>query len=104
MLEIGPGPGTNFWCWGSESNSTHDITEWVGVEPNEFFQLKIEENRLAHGLTFPTSTVWLKGEHVDVEPESFDAVVGTHVLCSVDDVYQVCEAMINSCIPVLCAH
>lgn len=31
----------------------------------------------------------MKGENVDVEPESFDYVVAAHVLCSVDDVSQV---------------
>lgn len=85
ILEIGPGPGTNFRCWQNNTN----IQEWVGVEPNPFFQEKIEEQRIAMNISFPTRTVWLKGENVDVEPGSFDYVVGTHVLCSVDDVYTV---------------
>lgn len=82
VLEIGPGPGTNFRCW---QNNTQ-ITEWVGVEPNPFFQEKLASEKIARNVTFPTSTVWLKGENVDIEPASFDYVVGTHVLCSVDDV------------------
>jgi SAM-dependent methyltransferase len=85
VLEIGPGPGTNFRCW---QNNTA-ITEWVGVEPNPFFKEKLAAESLARNVTFPMSTVWLKGENVDVEPGSFDNVVGTHVLCSVDDVYAV---------------
>jgi SAM-dependent methyltransferase len=41
---------------------------------------------VARNISFPTRTVWLKGEHVDIDPGTFDFVVGTHVLCSVDDV------------------
>lgn len=85
VLEIGPGPGTNFRCW----SENRDITEWVGVEPNTYFQDLLAQEKLKKNITFPTRTVWLKGENVDVEPESFDVVVGAHVLCSVDDVAQV---------------
>ena len=31
----------------------------------------------------------MKGENIDVESESFDYVIGTHVLCSVDSVSEV---------------
>lgn len=82
VLEIGPGPGTNFRCW---QNNTA-ITEWVGVEPNAYFQKRQLAESVTRNISFPVSTVWLKGEHLDVKPESFDYVVGTHVLCSVDDV------------------
>jgi SAM-dependent methyltransferase len=85
VLEIGPGPGTNFRCW---QNNTH-ITEWVGVEPNPYFHDRLKTESAFHNITFPTRTVWLKGENVDIEPGTFDSVVGTHVLCSVDDVHTV---------------
>jgi len=85
VLEIGPGPGTNFRCWQNNTS----ITEWVGVEPNPYFQQRQVVESEARNISFPVSTVWLKGEHVDIEPESFDHVVGTHVLCSVDDVRMV---------------
>jgi ubiquinone/menaquinone biosynthesis C-methylase UbiE len=85
VLEIGPGPGTNFRCW---SNNTA-ITEWVGVEPNTNFKEKQEEEKIIKNITFPTRTVWLKGENLDVESESFDYVVGAHVLCSIDDLASV---------------
>lgn len=75
------GPGANFKCWNSNK-----ITEWVGVEPNNFFEPMIEEQKGLHNITFPTRTTWLKGEKIDVEPASFDYVVGTHVLCSVDSI------------------
>lgn len=85
VLEIGPGPGTNFRCWGSNPN----IVEWVGVEPNEYFQAEIETQKEKYNITFPTRTVWLSGENIDVAKESFDYVVGTHVLCSVDETEKV---------------
>ena len=85
VLEIGPGPGTNFRCW---QNNTR-ITEWVGVEPNPYFQEVQAAQSRKMNISFPTRTVWLKGENVDIEPESFDFVVGSHVLCSVDDVSMV---------------
>ena len=40
-------------------------------------------------ITFSTDTVWLKGENIDVDPNSFDFVIGTHVLCSVQSVKDV---------------
>lgn len=85
VLEIGPGAGANFRCW---QNNT-EITEWVGVEPNEFMHQVLADEKDHMGITFPTSTVWLKGEDIAVEEQSFDFVVGSHVLCSVDDITQV---------------
>lgn len=85
VLEIGPGPGTNFRCW---TNNTK-ITEWVGVEPNPYFAQNLLEEHQKYNLTFPIKTIWIKGEDLDIEPNSFDVVVGAHVLCSVDNVKQV---------------
>jgi SAM-dependent methyltransferase len=84
VLEFGPGPGTNFRCWNQS-----DITEWVGVEPNTFFSEALDASGQKYGITFPRRLVWLNGENVNIEPSSFDAVVMTHVLCSVDDSVQV---------------
>lgn len=84
VLEFGFGPATNFRCWREA-----DITEWVGVDPNTHFDGAVATQQRQYNLTFPTSIVWLHGENVDVEPGSFDVVVATHTLCSVDDVSQV---------------
>ena len=92
VLEFGFGPGTNFRCWQNA-----DIVEWVGVDPNQHFGESFKENIAKNNVSFSTSTVWLQGENadgdVDVQAESFDYVVGTHVLCSVDDVDQVLRQM-----------
>lgn len=87
VLEIGPGPGTNFRYI---VNNTA-ITEWVGVEPNTYFQEKQMELIQELKPIFKTSTVWKKGESkdLDIDTGSFDYVIGTHVLCSVDDVAEV---------------
>lgn len=84
VLEIGPGPATNFRCLYPPS----DITEWVGVEPNNYFLNSIEEQKLKYNISFDTRLTWLRGEAIDAESEMFDAVISTHVLCTVADVNQ----------------
>lgn len=77
VLEIGPGAGANL------SYYPIDI-DWIGIEPNSFMHsyLKQEAERL--GL----KNVELRlgcAEQLEVEDNSVDTVVGTHVLCSVTD-------------------
>ena len=80
VLEFGPGPGTNFKCMFNLS-----ISSWTGVEPNTYFEDVLTDAKSAQNLTFPTNTVWMKGGDVNVEPGTFDVVIGTHLLCSVGD-------------------
>jgi SAM-dependent methyltransferase len=84
VLEFGSGPGTNFKCWQNSG-----ITEWVGVDPNVHFNDALTSRIAQNNISFPTSVVWLSGEDVDVDPQSFDAIVATHTLCSVRDVDEV---------------
>lgn len=86
VLELGPGPGTNMRCL-KENN--HRIKEWVGIEPVNKFEDLLSEAKSNNNITFPTSMRWLKGEDLDVEAESFDYVIASHLLCSVDDIPQV---------------
>lgn len=95
VLEIGPGPGSNFKCWTDDSG----ITEWVGVEPNNYFEPFINEEKAARNLTFPTSITWVEGESCTIEPNSFDVVVATHVLCSVKDTDQVIDQIAKALKP-----
>jgi ubiquinone/menaquinone biosynthesis C-methylase UbiE len=85
ILEFGPGPATNFVCLHNNTN----IDKWTGVEPNKYFQEAITKEKEKFNVAFPVNTVWLNGENVDVEPESYDYVVATHVLCSVKEVDKV---------------
>jgi len=69
----------------------------VGVEPNSFFAPAIAREMSKRGISFPTRLVWKKGEggestaatDLDVDASSFDFVIATHVLCSVDVVEDV---------------
>jgi len=87
VLEFGPGGGANFKCWGKDRQS--NITDFVGVDPNQKFARKLQETAEKEGVPFNTTLVGLRGEDVDIEPASFDFVVATHVLCSVSDRKQV---------------
>lgn len=88
VLEFGPGPGTNFRCFQNDTKS--NIEEYVAVEPNKFFEDEMRKERDARGLNFPLRIVNIKGEDAaDVTDGSFDVVILTHVLCSVDSVAEV---------------
>ena len=104
VLEYGPGPGTNFRCL-RESND--NIEEYVVIEPNPYFEVELRKERDARDLTFPLRIVGMRGEddhrrdddatmteddggaNVVLEDGSFDVVILTHVLCSVDSVIDV---------------
>lgn len=97
VLEFGPGPGTNFKCFASNSTyanniDTTKIEKYVAVEPNTFFEEEMKKEWDVRGLTFPLEFVGLKGEDVDINEAdigTFDTVIMTHVLCSVDSVQTV---------------
>lgn len=76
VLEIGPGTGPNLAYYSRD-------VRWLGFEPNPamFPYVQREAQRL-------DMTVQLRegrAEHLDAADNSFDAVVGTLVLCSVPD-------------------
>lgn len=84
VMEFGPGPGTNFKCFENRTWAA-SIEKYVAVEPNTYFEEQIEIEKKVRGLDFPLEFVGLKGENVDIDDEgSYDVVVLTHVLCSVD--------------------
>eukprot|EP01038_Epipyxis_sp_PR26KG_P008588 gene8588-11603_t len=96
VLEIGPGPGNNFRCW--ENNN--QITEWVGIEPNQYFEQYLQESRRVNNIHFNMTTLWINGENseesilnLELEPSSFDAVIATHVLCSVNNISAVLDTI-----------
>lgn len=90
VLEIGPGPGSSFKCW--ENNT--EIVEWIGVEPNHYFEPMIHKEMQAHNLSFPTQLIWKNGEDLDVAANSIDHVVSVHVFCSIDEVEKVLQQVI----------
>ena len=83
LLEIGPGTGANLKYY-------RPGVDWFGVEPNPFMHMPLLRAASAAGVRAHLSLG--SGECLEYEPGSFDAVVGTLVLCSVNDVHAVlCE-------------
>lgn len=86
VLELGPGPGTSFACL---KHNNAAITEWIGLDPNDKFAPLLDKAKKDHGITFPTKSIWMMAESAAasslMKSSSFDFVIGTHVLCSVDD-------------------
>ncbi len=80
VIEIGPGTGANLRHY-------HSDVRLIGIEPNIHMHpyLLSEAGRLGRSVDLRTGF----GEGIDVEDGSADAVVTTHVLCSVDDVDRV---------------
>lgn len=77
VLEVGPGTGINFPYFGPE-------VRWVGVEPNRQMVPYLRRAAAARGL--PIEVREGTAERLPAADGSADAVVATHVLCSVDDV------------------
>jgi SAM-dependent methyltransferase len=77
VLEIGPGAGSNL-------RYLPDDVYWIGVEPNAHFRpyLEREARRLGRFIEVRAG----RAERLPVPDASVDAVVSSHVLCSVDDV------------------
>ncbi len=74
VLEIGAGAGANF------SFFAPDI-DWIGIEPNLFLHPHLERAAREHG--FRVDIRAQEAEALDLADSSVDAVVATHVLCSV---------------------
>ncbi|NEQ99637.1 MAG: class I SAM-dependent methyltransferase [Cyanothece sp. SIO2G6] len=75
VLEIGPGTGANFIYYPAD-------IQWIGVEPNPFMHSYLQDEAAARGFC----GIQLYGDsaaHLPLENESIDAVISTHVLCSV---------------------
>src|SRR5712692_4506437 len=77
VLEIGGGTGANLPFYGS------DVEERVITEPEEPMARRLE--RKLGDYSLPTRVVRAPAEQLPFEDESFDFVVSTLVLCTVDD-------------------
>ncbi|MFN8482126.1 MAG: class I SAM-dependent methyltransferase [Anaerolineae bacterium] len=76
VLELGPGTGTNLAYLPAD-------VEWIGVEPNEYMHPYIRRQAEDVGRAIDLRAA--PAEALDLPDGSVDAVVGTLVLCSVDD-------------------
>jgi SAM-dependent methyltransferase len=77
VLEIGPGTAPNLVYLA------HDI-HWIGIEPNPFMHPHIRKRAARLGVSVDLRSG--RGERLEVETASVDAVISTLVLCSVADV------------------
>lgn len=80
VVEIGPGTGVNMRYYG-------DGVRVIAIEPNPAMHAKLRAQAAQHGVELEIRA--LRGEDVDVADGQADAVVGTLVLCGVDDAHRV---------------
>lgn len=80
VLEVGGGTGANLPFYGRA------VDELVVTEPEEAMARRLEANLAAHAL--PARVVRAPAEELPFASDSFDAVVSTLVLCTVDDPVQ----------------
>jgi SAM-dependent methyltransferase len=76
VVEIGPGAGANMPYFDPG-------VRWVGVEPNPYMDRYLERAAAQAGL--PIEIRRGVAERLPLADRSVDAVVATHVLCSVED-------------------
>ena len=77
VLEIGGGTGANLQYYGS------GVEELVVTEPEEPMARRLE--RKVSGSSLPVQVIRAPAENLPVEDASFDFVVSTLVLCTVED-------------------
>ena len=80
VVEIGPGTGVNMRFYD-------DGVHVVAVEPNRNMHGPLRASATEHGVDLEIRTV--QGERIHLDDDSADHVVGTLVLCGVDDPAQV---------------
>ena len=73
VFEIGPGSGANLEYLPGD-------VRWIGLEPNRYLHARLAEAAGARGQVLAG-----EAERIPLADASVDAVVGTIVLCSVDD-------------------
>jgi ubiquinone/menaquinone biosynthesis C-methylase UbiE len=79
VLELGPGTGPNLGYYG-------EGVRWIGIEPNPYMHPYLRRQAARQGLSVELHGG--KGERIEAEDESVDAVVTTLVFCSVQDAAQ----------------
>jgi SAM-dependent methyltransferase len=80
VVELGPGTGVNMRYYASG-------VKVIAIEPNPVMHDPLRAKADEHGVDLEIRT--LRGESIDVENASVDGVVGTLLLCGVDDPAQV---------------
>lgn len=76
VVEIGPGTGANMRYYAAG-------TKVIAIEPNPIMHEPLRTKAAEHGVDLEIRT--LRGEAIDVPDETADGLVGTLLLCGVDD-------------------
>ncbi len=76
VVEIGPGSGANLRYYAAH-------TRLIAIEPNNASHAHLKAKALKYGIDLEIKSG--KGERINLPDNSVDAVVGTLVLCSVDN-------------------
>lgn len=87
VLEIGPGTGVNFRYFPPG-------IRWTGIEPNLFMHSHLQKQAAKFALA-SADIHDAAVEHLNLPDSSMDAVVSTHVLCSVDDQTRALEEVLR---------
>jgi SAM-dependent methyltransferase len=80
VVELGPGTGVNMRYYAPGAKV-------IAIEPNPVMHDPLRAKADEHGVDLEIRT--LRGESIDVDDASVDGVVGTLLLCGVDDPAQV---------------
>jgi SAM-dependent methyltransferase len=80
VVEIGPGAGANLRYYEPR-------TRLIAIEPNPAMHQRLRKKALRHAIDLQIKSA--RGEKIDLPDDSIAAVVGTLVLCSVDNPRQV---------------
>jgi SAM-dependent methyltransferase len=86
VVEIGPGPGANLRYYPSG-------TRVIAVEPNRSMHGRLLHNAERYGLSVDIRGT--RGEEIDLDSGSVAAVVGTLVLCTVEDPQKVISEILR---------
>jgi SAM-dependent methyltransferase len=85
VMEIGFGTGVNLQCFNGTQRPP--IKLYVGVEPNTEFESAIADTLRQVNISFPFRVDAGFAEDLSAfDGESFDVVISTHVLCSVENI------------------
>ena len=77
VLEVGAGEGENFRWFARD-------VDWIGLEPDPERRRVLGERAVSRSHSRPPLDA--RAESIPLEDASVDVVLGTHVLCSVNDV------------------
>jgi SAM-dependent methyltransferase len=90
IVEIGPGAGANMRYYPPH-------TRLIAIEPNPAMQPHLKKQAERYGIELHIKPI--RGERIDLPDNSVAAVIGTLVLCSVDDPCQVVSEIRRILVP-----